>query len=59
MADTSSLELYVVPTNLRNDKTVMEMLGFSHNPEDNKFLYVKPGGGMNRVYGELQVRILF
>jgi len=54
MADTSSLELYVVPTNLRNDKTVMEMLGFSHNPEDNKFLYVKPGGGMNRVYGELQ-----
>jgi hypothetical protein len=55
MADTSSLELFVVPTNLRNDKTVMEMLGFSHNPEDNKFLYVKPGGGMNRVYGELQV----
>eukprot|EP00088_Acartia_fossae_P005675 TRINITY_DN1255_c0_g2_i2.p1 TRINITY_DN1255_c0_g2~~TRINITY_DN1255_c0_g2_i2.p1 ORF type:complete len:1840 (-),score=597.38 TRINITY_DN1255_c0_g2_i2:454-5973(-) len=54
MSDTSSLELFVVPTNLRQDKTVLEMLGFSHNPEDNKFLYVKPGHGMNRVYGELQ-----
>ena len=57
MADTSNLEIFVVPTKLRNDKTVLEMLGFSHNPEDGKFMYVKPGGGMNKVHGEIQVTI--
>ena len=43
---------------LRNDKTVLEMLGFSHNPEDGKFMYVKPGGGMNKVHGEIQVTVM-
>merc|ERR1719474_209587 len=30
------------------------MIGFSWNPEDGKFIYIKPGGGFQRSYGEQQ-----
>merc|ERR1712012_1320851 len=54
MSDTSSCEVYIVPTNLYKNRCVLEMLGFSFNPEEGKYLYVKPGGGPQKAVGELQ-----
>ena len=54
MSDTSSCEVNIVPTNLYNQRSVLEMLGFSFNPEEGKFIFVKPGGGFQKTYGEKQ-----
>lgn len=54
MSDTSSCEVYIVPTNLYKQKSVLEMLGFSFNPDEGKFIFVKPGGGFQKTFGEQQ-----
>jgi len=52
MSDTSSCEISIIPTNLYKQRSVLEMLGFSFNPEEGKFIYVKPGGGFQKSYSE-------
>ena len=53
MADSSSIEVYIVPTKLFKQNSVLEMLGFSFNPDEKKYIYVKPGtGGFSKTYSE-------
>ena len=53
MADSSSIEVYIVPTKLTKQHSVLEMLGFSFNPDEKKYIYMKPGtSGFSRTYSE-------
>jgi len=54
MSDTSSCEVNIVPNNLFTQRSALEMLGFSSNPDESKFIYVKPGGGFQKSYNEQQ-----
>ena len=55
MSDSSSIEVYIVPTNLAKQHTVLEMLGFSYNPDEKKYIFMKPGtSGFSRTYSEEQ-----
>eukprot|EP00090_Calanus_glacialis_P034363 TRINITY_DN5765_c0_g1_i1.p1 TRINITY_DN5765_c0_g1~~TRINITY_DN5765_c0_g1_i1.p1 ORF type:complete len:1490 (+),score=607.25 TRINITY_DN5765_c0_g1_i1:212-4471(+) len=53
MSDNSSIEVYIVPTKLFKQNSVLEMLGFSFNPDEKKYIYMKPGsGGFSKTYSE-------
>ena len=53
MSDSSSVEVYIVPTKLYKQNSVLEMLGFSYNPDEKKYIYMKPGGaGFAKTYSE-------
>merc|ERR1712059_200602 len=53
MSDSSSCEVYIVPTKLFKQNSVLEMLGFSFNPDEKKYIYMKPGtGGFSKTYSE-------
>merc|ERR1719427_699720 len=53
MSDSSSIEVYIVPTKLFKQNSVLEMLGFSFNPDEKKYIYMKPGsGGFSKTYSE-------
>ena len=53
MPDASSGEGYIVPTKLSKQTSVLEMLGFSYNPDNNSYIYIKPGqGGFSKTYSE-------
>lgn len=53
MSDASSCEVYIVPTKLFKQTSVLEMLGFSFYPDEKKYIYVKPGtGGFGKTYSE-------
>merc|ERR1719445_2983467 len=53
MSDSSSIEVYIVPTKLTKQHSVLEMLGFSFNPDEKKYIYMKPGsGGFSKTYSE-------
>jgi len=53
MSDSSSIEVYIVPTKLTKQHSVLEMLGFSFNPDEKKYIYMKPGSsGFSRTYSE-------
>merc|ERR550525_920886 len=53
MSDSSSIEDYIVPTKLTKQHSVLEMLGFSFNPDEKKYIYMKPGtSGFSRTYSE-------
>jgi hypothetical protein len=55
LSDTSAFEVNIVPNNLYNQTSVLEMLGFSFNPEDGKYIYVRSGvGGFAKTYSEEQ-----
>ena len=55
LSDTSAFEVNIVPNNLYNQASVLEMLGFSFNPEDGKYIYVRSGGGgFAKTYSEEQ-----
>ena len=43
MADSSSIEVHIVPKKLSQQPAVLEMLGFSFNPDDKKYIFLKPG----------------
>lgn len=48
-----SLQVYIVPTKLFKQTNVLEMLGFSYNIDEKKYIYVKPGtGGFCKTYSE-------
>ena len=56
MSDSASCEVYIVPTKLCKQTSVLEMLGFSFNPDEKKYIYVKPGtGGFCKTYSEEHV----
>merc|ERR1719427_2137320 len=38
MSDSSSIEVYIVPTKLFKQNSVLEMLGFSFNPDEKKYI---------------------
>merc|ERR1719445_2761654 len=53
MSDSSSIEVYIVPTKLTKQPSVLEMLGFSFTPDEKKYIYRKPGSsGFSRTYSE-------
>lgn len=53
MSDSSSIEVYIVPTKVFKQNSVLEMLGFSFNPDEKKYIYMKPGsGGFSKTYSE-------
>ena len=53
MSDSSSIEVYIVPTKLTKQHSVLEMLGFSFNPDEKKYIYMKPGAsGFSRTFSE-------
>jgi len=53
MSDSSSCEVYIVPTKLFKQNSVLEMLGFSYNPDEKKYIYIKPGtAGFSKTYSE-------
>jgi len=53
MSDSSSCEVYIVPTKLFKQNSVLEMLGFSFNPDEKKYIYMKPGtAGFCKTYSE-------
>ena len=53
MSDSSSIEVYIVPTKLSKQHSVLEMLGFSFNPDEKKYIFMKPGStGFSRTYSE-------
>jgi len=53
MSDSSSVEVYIVPTKLYEQNSVLEILGFSYNPDEKKYIYMKPGGvGFAKTYSE-------
>ncbi len=55
LSDSSAFEVNIVPNNLYNQTSVLEMLGFSFNPEDGKYIYVRSGvGGFAKTYSEEQ-----
>merc|ERR1712203_429482 len=53
MSDSSSCEVYIVPTKLFKQTSIHEMLGSSFNPDEKKYIYVKPGtAGFCKTYSE-------
>ena len=47
------LQVYIVPTKLFKQTSILEMLGFSFNPDEKKYIYVKPGtAGFCKTYSE-------
>ncbi len=55
LSDSSAFEVNIVPNNLYNQTSVLEMLGFSFSPEDGKYIYVRSGvGGFAKTYSEEQ-----
>ena len=45
--------MYIVPTKLFKQTSILEMLGFSFNPDEKKYIYVKPGtAGFCKTYSE-------
>jgi len=53
MSDSSSIEVYIVPTKLTKQPSVLEMLGFSFTPDEKKYIYRKPGSsGFSRTFSE-------
>jgi len=53
MSDSSSIEVYIVPTKLTKQHSVLEMLGFSFNPDEKKYIFMKPGSnGFSRTFSE-------
>ena len=42
-----------MPTKLFKQTSILEMLGFSYNPDEKKYIYVKPGtAGFCKTYSE-------
>jgi len=52
MSDTTSIEVHIVPNKLYRNQKLLEMLGFSYNPDEDKYVCVKPGSGFHPAMGE-------
>lgn len=52
MSDTTSIEVHIVPNKLFRNQKLLEMLGFSYNPDEDKYVCVKPGSGFHPAMGE-------
>jgi len=51
-ADSASLEVYIIPNRLFRNKQVLEMIGFSFNQDEDKYVYIKQGGGLAPSFDE-------
>lgn len=51
-ADGASLEVYIIPNRLYRNKSILEMIGFSFIQDEDKYVYIKQGGGFAPSFDE-------